>query len=277
MPPEETNTSQEEQNAGTPQEDTSQDVQAREVGQEQNTVQADNTGIPEGFDSWEAYGKAQLAKEAEAPKEESAEEAAAEETPTPEALDADTQKEVDERLEALPEATREGARPLFETMAREGDLTPEQRDEAAKVFGVTREMVDIYVNGFVTGQDTEMAPVYEAVGGKEAAKAVQGWAEEALSLDERKAFNADLAKDPVKAMTDLHARYKAEGNGAGATDITRGITSGGTQAAGYEGYTSEAAQSRAIADPRYARDPAYRATVEAKIAKTDFNLSRDYG
>jgi len=258
---------------GTPAADTTapiEEVTQFQAPDNQTPTQERPEGLPEGFDSWEAFGKAQLAKESEEGKDGADADA---DTTVSEPLDAESQKEVDARLADLPEDRREAARPLFEEFARSGDLSDEQRDEAAKTFGVTREMVDIYVKGFQSNTEAELAPLYEAAGGKTTVDEFTAWAKANYTPEQMEAYDKGLTTDPTKTVTEAIALWRSEGN-APVTDVTRNGASGGNQGAAYEGYASEAEQTAAMSDPRYRTDEAYRKGVEAKVGKTDFNLSR---
>ena len=92
------------------------------------------------------------------------------------------------------------------------------------------------------------------------------WAANNLSETEIADFNAVTnTNNPAAirfAVSSLNARWK-EGVGYEAPLVT-GRKSGG----GEKAFRSHAELSRAIADPRYASDPAYRADVEAKLARS---------
>lgn len=227
-------------------------------------------GLPEGFDSWEAYGKAQLAKEAEAGDTN-------EEAPKEGALDAETQAEVNKALETLPQENQEKARPFFESFATKGDLTSDERDAAAKAFGVSREMVDQYVAGWAAQNAAASDPIYEAGGGREKVDAFTAWAEANYTPEQKAAYNEALGKDPIKAVKDAVALWEADGNGAAPASEVR--NNQGTRYAPPKGdvYGSVEEMTRDQADPRYAKDPAFRKQVEEKIGRSNFDgLVRSY-
>lgn len=217
-------------------------------------------GLPEGFDSWEAFGKAKL--------EESSKEASAKEEPKDGELPADLQQEI----EKLPEATREKATPFFKEFSETGTLTDESKAAAAEAFGVTVEMVDLYMAGAAQQQASASEPFYEVAGGKAVYDEFAAWATSGgMTAEEMAEFNAELGKgdEPAKAMIAKGiALWKAEGNGPSPRDITRDQP-GKDASAASDVFSSRAEQTAAIRDPRYGKDAAYRAAVDAKIGRSN--------
>lgn len=254
-------------------------ARAQEEANRNNQQQAEPQrpeGLPEGFDSWEDYGKAVSAGEInpdgskiEASKAEGGEEA--------EALSSEQQAEVDAALQDLPEDRREVAKPFFEEYARTGDISPESRKEAAKAFGVTEAMVDAYVKG-AQASDTESATtIIEAAGETQSDfDAFREWANDGgYTAEQQQAFNDQLAKDPSQAIRDAMKDWRESGNGPAARDITKGERQPpANNQAGPEPYASTSEMTRDMQDPRYSKDPAFRAKVEARVGVTDFNNAR---
>jgi len=215
---------------------------------------------PEGYDTWEAYGKAVAkgeVKPAEAKKEEEA--APAQEDP-----------ELKAQLEALPEAVREKAAPLFKEFTDTGTLTAESKKAAAETFGVTEEMVDIYLAGAQSTQEAALTPFYEAAGGKEAYAEFTAWAATGLTAEEQAEFNAELDKGPEEAkamITKATALWRQQGGGKPPRDITRDVPL--KDAETLDVYASRAEMQRDMNDPKYAKDPAFRAKVEAKVGRSN--------
>lgn len=222
-------------------------------------------GLPEGFDSWEAYAKDLEAKGKE-PKDEG-EQAGAE-------LSAEQKAEVDANLEAFPEANREKARPFVEEVARTGDLSEEARAKAAEEFGVPKEWVDRYIAGAKQEAESSIAPVYEAVGGKEVFDSFKAWANTNYSAEQQDAFNAGLEKDAVKTVADAVKAWKEAGHGPAPRDITRAAAPAGGPAEEVAPYASLAEMSRDMSNPLYSRDEAFRKKVEARVAKSDLSTAR---
>lgn len=227
-------------------------------------------GLPEGFDSWEAFGKAKLA-EGKAPSEGDAPGAAASD-----AGQADTDElpeDLKAEIEKLPEANREKATPFFKEFSETGTLTDESKAAAAEAFGVTVEMVDLYMEGAAAKQASASEPFYEAAGGKAVYDEFAAWASQGgMTAAEMAEFNAELDKgdDAAKEMIAKGiALWKAEGNGPAPRDITRDQPGKDSTQGSSDVFTSREQQTQAIRDPRYAKDAAYRAQVDAKIGRSN--------
>ena len=223
-------------------------------------------GLPEGFDSWEAFGKAQLEKAGKA------EDGTGDE---PQAGDA----QVEAALQDLPEASREKAKPFFEEFAASGTLTAESKKAAAEAFGVSEAMVDQYMAGYQATEAQEGAQLLATAGvSQEDFNGFKEWAEANQTPAQRVAFNEGLEKDPSKTLQDAITAWKESGSAPGPRDITRAeAQERGATGKDVTGYGSPAEMTRDMADPKYRSDPAFRAQVEKKVAASDFSLGRDVG
>lgn len=218
-------------------------------------------GLPEGFESWEAYAKDLAAKQDQQGNDEGD-------------LSAEQEEAVKTNLEQFPEENREKARPFVEEVARSGDLSEESRDAAAKAFGVPREWVDRYVAGAKAEAEGPINELYAEVGGKETYDAFAEWAKANYTADQIAAFDAGLEKDAKKTVSEAVTAWKEAGFGPAARDITRKAPPEKNTAPAVEGYASTAEMQRDMNNPLYRNDPAFRAKVEAKIGASDFQLGR---
>ena len=105
-----------------------------------------------------------------------------------------------------------------------------------------------------------------SVGGKDQYEQMIGWAADALAPDEIAAYDAVVSNgDPNSvywAVQGLRSKY-VESNGFEGTQVS------GSRAPRPEpGFRSQAELARAISDPRYRDDPAYRMDVEQKLARS---------
>lgn len=225
--------------------------------------------IPGGYESWEAYGKAVQAGEIN-PDGSKVEEAPAEDGEGAGAELTEEQRTlVDDQLKELPEEAREKAKPFFEEFARAGTLSDASKEAAAKAFGVTPEMVDLYIKGAQAGAQESMASVLEQAGvSEEEALGFQAWANENWTDEQRIAFNA---KPQAEAYKEAVAEWKAAGNGPAPRDITKGERpeKAGNNT-GPEPYANRAQMVADMNDPRYAKDSAFRASVEARVGVSTF-------
>ena len=222
-------------------------------------------GLPEGFDSWEAFGKAQLEAKG---KDAGQEEGAGAEAPG-----------VEEALAGLPEESREKAKPFFEEFATSGTLSDGSKKAAAEAFGVSVEMVEMYMAGAQATEANAGAQLLTAAGvSQEDYSGYAAWAADNLTVDQKKAFNEGLEKDPSKTLSDAISAWKESGSAPGPRDITRNESAGQKGSdKGVTGYASVAEMTRDMGNPLYQKDPAFRAQVEKKVAASDFSLGKDVG
>lgn len=138
---------------------------------------------------------------------------------------------------------------------------------ALEKAGLPRDMVETYIRGqeaIALGQASE---VQDAVGGNANYSAMTEWAGENLSDGDVDAFNAivegssvDQAKMAVKG---LYAQF------LGAGGKPPQLMQGGTSGTGVKPYSSTAQITEAMKDARYKNDPAFRASVEQRLAVSD--------
>jgi len=128
--------------------------------------------------------------------------------------------------------------------------------------GFPKELVDVYVDGLRARVQSFEASVYAPVGGKDGYETLIQWAKAHVSDEHKRVFNEaiqsgdkDRAGLAVQALIALRG-----GNGRLLTGKTM------TAAAGVQPYPSQAQAVAAVRDPRYSRDPAYRAEHEARLA-----------
>lgn len=138
---------------------------------------------------------------------------------------------------------------------------------ALEKAGLPREMVETYLRGQEAIALGQAAEVQEVVGGNANYNAMTEWAGENLSDGDVNAFNsivegssADQAKMAVKG---LYAQFLA--SGGQPPELMQGATSG----TGVKPYSSTAQITEAMKDARYKNDPAFRASVEQRLAVSD--------
>lgn len=210
-------------------------------------------GLPEGYDSYEAFSKAVLDgtyKPAEA---------------APAVDDGNAPAADDPRLV-----------PYTEEFTANGNLSDESVAKAATEFGVSEDMVRIYVAGLSGSTDAAAASITAVTGGTEGYAQFSEWAAGGGMTPEQIAlYDKALDGDPqvAKALLETHvANWKAAGFGPAPVDVTQGIPPEGQQTQG-AGYESWAQVSRDMADPRYSgnggtRDPAFIKSVEEKLGRS---------
>lgn len=118
--------------------------------------------------------------------------------------------------------------------------------------------------------DDDVEVLQGIVGGEEQYSQMISWASEALSEQEISMYDAVMEKgDPLAcyfAVNALAMRYQ-DAQGYDGQMIT-----GKAPATQQQGFRSQAELVRAMSDPRYDNDPAYRADVAAKLEISDLNF-----
>jgi len=108
------------------------------------------------------------------------------------------------------------------------------------------------------------------VGGEEQYGQMMAWAQESLSEQEIEMYDSVMERgDPLAcyfAVNALAFRFQ-EAQGYDGQMLT-----GKAPAAQQQGFRSQAELVRAMSDPRYDNDPAYRADVAAKLEASDLNF-----
>ena len=158
----------------------------------------------------------------------------------------------------------------FNTLAQEyadnGQLG-EQSYKALEDSGIPKEYVDQFIAGQKAIGEQQTSNVKSMVGGEEAYNEMASWASKNMSEGEKKAYNAAVNSadmDTVKLAVDsLKAKYQS------ANGTEPNLVQGKATPVAEQGYSSWAEVTEAMADPRYAKDPAYQAAVKAKIANSE--------
>ena len=223
-------------------------------------------GLPEKFKSVEDLAKSYSELEKKL----------GEQTPKQEEVDpvsATTLKEEAPKQEnslEIAENAVENAGLDFNTLAQEyadnGQLG-EQSYKALEDSGIPKEYVDQFIAGQKAIGAQQTSNVKNMVGGEEAYNEMASWASKNMSEGEKKAYNSAVNSadmDTVKLAVDgLRAKYQA------ANGTEPNLVQGKATPVAEQGYASWAEVTQAMADPRYAKDPAYQAAVKAKIANSE--------
>lgn len=201
-------------------------------------------------------------------------------------LGQDTPEEGEEPSEEQPEVTEEVPEEVEESTAVEainrasevyeksGELNAETIEELSKLD--SKELIEAYVTQFAKNQaavqaqavDSQAeAAILESVGGAESYQQMVQWAANTLDPAEVASYNEVTNSGNVAAIKfaveALSNRYKsAEGYEAPL------VTGKKAPSSDAKVFRSHAELSRAIADPRYQNDPAYRNDVEARLARS---------
>lgn len=176
-----------------------------------------------------------------------------------------SQEDADKAAQEAVEQAGLDMEALGDKLVEKGELDDSDYEALAKA-GISRQMVDAYVAGQQALGQQMVERMHQTVGGEETFNSILEWAGENLSADEIEAFNDTVdngSESAVKlALEGLHAKFKASGNSA------PNLLQGTKPTANGDVFRSTAELVRAMNDPRYAKDPAYRADVEQKLARS---------
>lgn len=198
-------------------------------------------------------------------------------------LGGDTQEEEVEEGEEVVDETEPGsneALEFFEALNDEYDENgslSEESLEALKEMS-SEELVDAYFQmqdrlgsetDSVELSESDVTSIQQSVGGADNYNALVSWAAENFDQSEIEAFDGVVESGNVGAINlalqALYYRYtEAEG--------MEGQLLQGKAAAPANGFRSQAEVVRAMQDPRYDRDPAYRAEVMQRLEQSDLDF-----
>lgn len=176
---------------------------------------------------------------------------------------AETEPPKDLKVPDPPKETKSPADKLSkfaEEFSAEGKLSDKSYGELEKL-GYPKEFVDTYIAGQVAIAERAQQEVFNSVGGSDAYRQMTEWAGSNLSEDEVKAYNAAVESGDrnqvMFAVKGLQARFQSSREPQTLT---------GSASKGARGFRSSAEVVEAMRDPRYQKDPAYRADVERRMA-----------
>ena len=134
--------------------------------------------------------------------------------------------------------------------------------------GITKDMVDMYVAGQAAQAEAVRSSILEPVGGEEAYNDMVAWAADNLSDGDIDTFNKVLEGGDTAsikmAVENLHGKFK-EANGSEPSVQLSGKPSAGSSTV----YESTADLMKDMQNPEYASNPAFRAKVEQKLARSN--------
>lgn len=140
-----------------------------------------------------------------------------------------------------------------------GDITAETREALAQQ-GITKEILDGYIEGRIAIVQKQMDEIAESIGGKDEFEAIRNWAIANLTEDEKKAI--DKVHEPILIkgiLRDLKARmHDSDGY------LPKQVQGDGSTTSA-DLFQSMAEVQEAIRNPKYAKDEVYRAKVAQKI------------
>lgn len=139
--------------------------------------------------------------------------------------------------------------------------------EALEKAGINRATVDSYIAGQHALAQQAQASAFEITGGKDNYTAMTEFAKANLTPDALNSYNTAV-NSPDKSTRDLavrglYAQYSAESGSGNNLVMGKGNEVSGT------GYQSKEQMIADMKKPEYLTDPAFRAQVESKVARSN--------
>jgi hypothetical protein len=154
--------------------------------------------------------------------------------------------------------------------SEQGQLS-EDTYKTLEASGLSRNLVDSYIEGQQALQASGEAELLNEIGGREAYEQISEWASEALSENQLDAYNKALEtgtdEQASLALDWIKTKYEAS-NGVSPSSFIQG----GTKGSGESAFESRAQVLAAMSErdargkKRYEVDPAYRKEVERRLA-----------
>jgi len=171
--------------------------------------------------------------------------------------------ELEKKFSGAAPGSFDGLSKYSEEFNTNGDLSDESI-KAISAMGIPEQIVRAYVDGQKSVVESNVSAVFNLAGGQEQYQELIDWAGSNIPDDEIDAFNNVIESGNMNtirmAVQGLRARY-SQANGQ-----TGKLIQGETRGPSGGAFRSVAEIVEAMKDPRYSKDPAYRADVEQRVA-----------
>lgn len=174
----------------------------------------------------------------------------------------ETQEDAAKEAEKALEGTGIQMDTLQAEYDKDGKLSDESMEKLEKA-GFPKEYVEAFIAGQEALRERQTAKAFEAAGGEEQFRAMVEWAKSGMKPTEIEAYNKAVAgseADMLQAINGLKSRFEA------AYGKEPALIGGRNSNSGAQAYESREQMVADIRNPQYAKDPAFRAKVEARIA-----------
>lgn len=177
----------------------------------------------------------------------------------------DTEEEVveEEEEEENTSYTSQTIQSATEEFAESGTLS-DKTFNALEDAGIPRDFVQAYIEGQKAVSEAQAQDVKNVIGGSANYEALAEWAGENLSESDLDAYNSIVEGGSLEqakvAVKGLYSQFISAG---GKPPV---LSQGSTSGSSVKPFGSTAQITQAMSDPRYATDPAYRKTIEERIA-----------
>ena len=143
-----------------------------------------------------------------------------------------------------------------------GELSPDSYKEIKDTYGISGDLVDVFIQGQAAVADNHADSVFQIAGGKENYQNMLDWAGEHLPEDSIDSYNETVQGGDIKTIKLALHGLMAQYNASNPSLIS------GTGKATQGGYASKAEMMRDMGDKKYQEDAAFRNQVERKLANT---------
>lgn len=148
--------------------------------------------------------------------------------------------------------------------------TSEEGEQEEAPEEVLEEQEDQEESSKETLSEEQADQLFEMVGGKQAYKSMIDWAGESLSKEEVKMYDSVMADgNPNSIFFAVQALY---GKYTDAVGKEGQLLTGKGSNQKNESFRSQAELVKAMSDPRYDKDPAYRSDIMRKLENSDISF-----
>lgn len=185
-------------------------------------------------------------------------------------------KDNEETSKGNPEAPEETITPealgKYQAELAEAGSISEESYKELEAKGLSKAVVDAYIQGQQALQEAQTTKVFEAVGGKENYQDMVQWAKESWSNEQIEVFNASVNSGNQSQIMFSVDALKAQYEAAKGSPIPKRTLRGDSQSApqGSKGYDSKQEMYKAMRNSAYGKDPSYTKMVAEKIALSNF-------
>jgi len=212
--------------------------------------------LPEKFNNAEELAKSYLELEKKFSGGQTQEQQTAEQTPA---------EQTQPTQEQVEQATGLNLDNYAQEYEQTGELSDKTYQELASK-GLNKELVDSYIEGQLAIADAQTQSAYGLVGGEANYTSMMTWASQNLPEQEVTAFNNVIDGGDVNAInmaiSGMYARYQS--NAINEPNLMQGEGKAMSPT-----FRSTAEVVRAMQDPRYKDDEAYRNDVQQRLAQSN--------
>ncbi len=172
----------------------------------------------------------------------------------------------DSKPSAFEAARTDLAQDFLDNGGKLSDEAVQKAAEAFKEMGFSEQDIRIYEAGL----NAQLAKTYEGFGGFDNFKQFVAWAESGMEKADQDLYNEFLDRGQFAKAGALASTYKDRWKASSGTterrDITQKAPAANTVPGAAQPYASQAEMKKDMGDPRYGKDPAFRAMVAARMA-----------